>query len=256
VIPLAASGHAAPRALVVRSGTLDFPRPADAAVLEVFEKITHAIEPVAADPAVLTEPAALAVFTSQVAVRLFFEDAERSRLFAQSLSAGRVAAVGEATAAALRDCGVEPAIVAAGSGASVLDRLPRRLEGWRVLLPRGEDATLELPEGLASRGARLRPMVLYRKVPVPADPALDAEIAGGAFFAMATTSPAAAGWLFTNSSAAAMDRLREIPAVVLGRYTGRYLNSHGIERVETAAEPTFHAILACLTALAAARRTA
>ncbi len=255
MIPLAASGGAIPLALVVRSGALDFPRPSDGAVLEVFEKITHAIEPLAADSAVLTEPAALAVFTSQVAVRLFFEDAERRRLFAQSLSAGRVAAVGQSTAAALRDVGVEPAIVAAGSGASVLDRLPRRLEGWRVLLPRGEDATLELPGGLAARGARLRPMVLYRKVPAPPDPALDAEIASGAFFALATTSPAAASWLFTNASPAAMERLREIPAVVLGRYTGRYLTSHGIERVETAAQPTFHAILERLAELAAARRT-
>ncbi|MEP6769229.1 MAG: uroporphyrinogen-III synthase [Acidobacteriota bacterium] len=255
MIALAAPRRATPRALVVRSGALDFPRPADAAVLEVFEKITHAIEPLAADPAVLTEPAALAVFTSQVAVRLFFEDAGRKRLFAQSLSAGRVAAVGEATAAALRAGGVERAIVAAGSGASVLDRLPRRLEGWRVLLPRGEDATPELPDGLAARGARLRPMVLYRKVPVPPDPALGAEIARGAFFALAITSPAAASWLFTTASPAAMDRLRRIPAVVLGRYTGRYLNSHGIERVETAGQPTFHAILARLTELAAARRT-
>ncbi|MCA1609847.1 MAG: uroporphyrinogen-III synthase [Thermoanaerobaculia bacterium] len=256
MIPLAASGGGPPRALVVRSGALDFPRPLDPAALEVFEKITHGIEPLAADPAVLTEPAALAIFTSQVAVRVFFDDPGRQRLFGQALSAGRVAAVGESTAAALRDFGVEPSIVAAGSGASVLDRLPRRLDGWRVLLPRGEDATLELPEGLASRGARLRPMVLYRKVPAAADPALDTEIAGGAFFALATTSPAAASWLFTNASPAAMDRLREMPAVVLGRYTGRYLNSRGIERVETAEQPTFHAILARLAELAAARPTA
>ncbi|MEO8189113.1 MAG: uroporphyrinogen-III synthase [Acidobacteriota bacterium] len=244
-----------PRALVVRSGAADFPRPRDSG-FEVFEKISHRIEPLAAATDVLEEPAALAVFTSQVAVRIFFEDANRARLFSASLANGKVAAVGEATASALRDFGVEPAIVAAGSGSSVLDRLPKRLEGWRVILPRGEDATVELPEALAARGARLRPIVLYRKLPVPADPDLDGQVAGGAFFALATTSPAAARWLFSKASPAAMARLRAMPAVVLGRFTGRYLGSHGIDRVETSREPTFDSMLDRLGELAAEGRTA
>ena len=245
-----------PRALVVRSGAADFPRPPDPSLLEVFEKVSHRIEPMAAASDVLEEPAALAVFTSQVAVRIFFEDSERTRLFSQSLAKGRIAAVGEATASALRDFGVEPSIVAAGSGASVLDRLPKRLDGWRVVLPRGEDATVELAEALAARGARLRPIVLYRKVPEPSDPELNRDLARGGFFALATTSPAAARWLFTTATPAAMDRLRAMPAVVLGRFTGRYLGSHGIDRVETSREPTFDSLLVRLAELAAAGRTA
>ncbi len=246
-----------PRALVVRSGAAaGFTRAPDPAKLQVVEIVSHRIEPLAASSDVLEEPAALAIFTSQIAVRIFFEDGDRTRLFSQSLSNGRVAAVGEATASALRDFGVEPEIVAAGSGSSVLDRLPKRLDGWRVVLPRGEDATAELPEALAARGARLRPIVLYRKVAKPADPDLDAEVARGRFFALATTSPAAARWLFTTVSSAAMDRLRAMPAVVLGRFTGRYLGSHGIDRVETSREPTFGSMLDRLAELAAAQGTA
>ncbi len=245
-----------PRALVVRSGAAYFPRTPDPSILQIFEKISHRIDPMPAASNALEEPAALAVFTSRVAVRIFFEDPERTRLFSESLAKGRVAAVGEATAAALRDVGVEPAIVAAGSGASVLDRLPKRLDGWRILLPRGEDATVELPEALAARGARLRPIVLYRKVSEPADAELNGLLESGAFFAFAATSPAAARWLFTTATPAGMDRIRAMPAVVLGRFTGRYVGSHGIGHVETSREPNFDSLLDRLAELAAARRTA
>lgn len=240
------------RGLVVRSGAIPFPRPADPAPLEIVEKVSHRIESIAGDTDALSEPAALAVFTSQITVRLLLEDPERARRFRECLAGGRVAAVGDATAEALRRYGVVPSIVAAGSGKSVLDSLPPRLDGWRVLLPRGEDATRDLPESLAGRGARLAPMVLYRKLPAAFDPALSREIEGGLFAAFCPTSPAAARWLFAGAGQAAIARLRETPAVVLGRFTGRYLGSHGVERVEEAREPSFAAALERLVELAGA----
>jgi len=248
-----------PRVLVVRSGLIsgvDFPRPRDPEALELVEKMSHSVDSLSPDLEPLREPAQLAVFTSQIAVGLLLDDPVRRGLFRECLSSGRVAAVGEVTAATLRERGVDPAIVAAGSGANVLDRLPARLDGLRVLLPCGEDATADLPETLHRRGARLAPLVLYRKTPMPRDAGLQQEIVERPFAAFSTTSPSAAQWLFAGAGVEAMERLRRTPAVVLGRFTGRYLESRGIARIEFAAEPTFSSLLEGLEELAAASQPA
>lgn len=243
------------RVLVVRSGALPsvvFPRPADASRLELVEKISHEVVPLDPDPSAFDLPADLAIFTSQIAVQFLFQDPDRARRFREAISGGRVAAVGETTAESLRSFGVEADIVAAGSGASILDRLPARLDRLRVLLPRGEDATHELPEGLASRGAYLAPLVLYAKHERPWAPSLDGEIVSRPFAAFCTTSPSAARWLFHGASETAAAVLRATPAVVLGRFTFRYLESHGVERIETVPEASFVSALEKLEELAAA----
>jgi uroporphyrinogen III methyltransferase/synthase len=247
------------RVLVVRSGAIPgmaFPKPRDPDHLEVVETISHAVAPLPSDDAPFREPADLAVFTSQIAAGILLGDPARLALFRRSIAAGKVAAIGEATAATLREGGISPDIVAAGSGASVLDRLPARLDGWRVLLPRGEDATEDLPEGLAHRGARLAPVVLYRKTPVARPAGFDREILERPFSAFATTAPSAAMWLFSGATPAAVEKLRATPAVVLGRFTARYLENHGVVRVEIAREPSFSAVLDRLEELAAAAQPA
>jgi len=242
-----------PRVLVVRSGSAGaFPAPASDAGFMLTDKVTHEIVPVRADPSALPERGDLAVFTSQVAVRRLFDDPSLATPFRRAMQGGRIAAVGEATGDALRERGVEPDLVAGGSGRSVLDRLPARLDGWHVILPRGADATEELPEGLEHRGAVLCPLVLYRKLPLPPDPDLDARIAAGEFSAFCATSPASAQWLFGTASGAAKARLAGTPAVVLGRFTGRYLGSHGIAQVEVARQPNFGSLLERLGELALA----
>jgi uroporphyrinogen III methyltransferase / synthase len=253
-----------PRALVVRSGAVPavrFPRPEDPSRLEIVEYFSHAIQPLAADLSALAsdEPVGLAVFTSQIAVRFLLGEPAHARQFRQALAGGRVAAVGEMTAEALRSFGVEPDLVAAGSGAGVLDRLPARLDRVRVLLPRGDDATRDLPEGLEARGAHVEKIVLYSKIPRPRDPGLDREITDperpfAAFFA---SSPSAGQWLFHGASEAAIAVLRKTPAVVLGRFTERYLESHGVTRIETSADASFGSALERLlevVELAGARR--
>ncbi|MEO8431621.1 MAG: uroporphyrinogen-III synthase [Acidobacteriota bacterium] len=240
------------RVLVLRSGGIPFPRPEANAGFDLVEKATHEIRPRPTDFAALAEPASLAVFTSQIAVRILLGDPEGSVRFRDCLTGGRVGAVGDATAEALRRLGVEPAFVAAGYGSSVLDMLPADLDGRRVILPRGADATDELADGLRRRRARVVLLVLYDKEPVPRDPGLDAEIAGGSFSGFCATSPAAARWLFETSTEKALGRLRETPAVVLGRFTGRYLESHGIARVSESAEPSFSSAFDALRGLALA----
>lgn len=238
-----------PRVLVVRSGENALPFSPEIADLEVVEKISHLIVPLAPPVDLLDEPADLAVFTSQIAVRRLTEEPTLRARFAESIRKGQIAAVGPATAEALARNGFPPAIVARGSAENVLEKLPARLDGLRVLLPRGEDASEELPEGLIHRGARVAPMVLYRKVPRPGDPVISREILEAPFAAFCATSPAAARWLLEGLSAAALGKLRKTPAVVLGRFTARFLDSHGVEHIEISPEATFSAAAEVLAAL-------
>lgn len=244
------------RALVVRSGAIPFSLGEETLRVELVEKVSHAIEPLLSGEEALASPAHLAIFTSQVAVRRLSEEVGLLGQLRQCVAAGSVVAVGAGTAEALRTLGIAPDIVAAGSTADVLDRLPRKLAGWRVILPRGEDASEELAEGLTGRGARVAPLVLYRKVANPPDPDLERDIREGAFGAFCPTSPSAARWVFASLGEPAMARLRRIPAAVLGRFTRRYLEAHGIERVEIAREASFAAAAELLERLAAGPRRA
>ena len=241
--------------LVVRSGAAGaFPRPGPGSGFELTDKVTHEIVPVAPDLSELGPAADLAVFTSRVGVRRFFEEPRLQELLQKALESknGRVAAVGEGTADALRERGIAPALVGGGSGETLMRALPESLAGWRILLPRGEDGTAEVPEELHRRGAAVVPLLLYRKVSLPPDGALDLRVARGEFGAFGATSPSAASWLFHSSTAVSRARLRETPAVVLGRFTRRYLESHDVAHIHVAREASFAALLERLGELALA----
>lgn len=240
-----------PRVLVVRSGVTPFSTGREGLSVEIVEKPSHDVEPLVSGEEALDAPADLAIFTSQIAVRRLFEERSVLTRFQGALAGGQIASVGPATAEALKSHGLQPHLVAGGSSASILDQIPRRLHGSRVILPRGEDAARELPDELERRGAKAFPLVLYRKMPRPCDPTIEEGLRGAAFAAFFPTSPSAALWLFKGLSCEAMDHLRRIPAAVLGRFTRRYLGAHGIERVEVAHEPTFAAAAEVLERLAA-----
>jgi len=241
-----------PRALVVRSGMNPFAALAESPRVEIVEKASHTIEPVRARPESMEGAFDLAVFTSQIAVERLASDPELLAAFRRAVSGGRVAAVGAVTAEALERHAIHASLTAAGSAEGVLDLLPKALDGWRVLLPCGEDASEELPEGLRYRGAHVVPVVVYRKVPRPHDAALAREILEHPFAAFCTTSRSAARWLFESLPEEAANRLRSTPAVVLGRFTRRFLESHGVARIETTEEQRFAAAVQLLEKLALA----
>src|SRR6266542_1962041 len=130
-----------PRVLVVRSGANPFLSLAGSSRIEIVEKVSHSIEPVEPDARELEAPAGLAIFTSQVAVERLLRAPRLATLFQKAVSGGRIVAVGTATHEALDAKGVKTDVVAGGSAHSVLECLPNDLEGWRVLLPCGEDAS-------------------------------------------------------------------------------------------------------------------
>jgi uroporphyrinogen-III synthase len=238
-----------PRVLVVRSGEKPFLDAAGEPRVEVVEHVSHDVAPVEPDARRLDGPFDLVLFTSRSAVAHGFEG--RSGIALRSLvGTARRGAVGVATAAALRAAGLAPEIVAAGSAEALLAALPTRLDGVRVLLPCGEDASPDLPSGLADRGARVSRCVVYRKVERPPDGALTAELLGSGFAAFCATSPAAARWLFRSAGPAGAPALRVIPAVVLGKATGAFLRRGGVDRVEVSSKPRFSEALALLEALA------
>jgi uroporphyrinogen-III synthase len=239
-----------PRVLVVRSGANPFVSLDGSAAVEVVERVSHSIEPVEPPEEEFVAPADLAIFTSQVAVERVTGDPRLLSQFSQATSGARLAAVGPVTAEALRRHGIEPALVAAGSGEALLELLPERLEGCRVLFPCGEDAAPELPDGLRRRGASVRRAVVYRKVPRHRDAALEREILERPFAAFCATSPSAAQWLFEGLGESAADRLRATPAVVLGRFTRRFLEARGVGRISVAGEQRFSSALSLLEELA------
>ena len=95
--------------------------------------------------------------------------------FADALGATRVAAVGAATAAALRAAGVKVDLVATTSSTEGLladwpAADPQASHPPRVLLPHGNLATPVLADGLRARGWAVRTVVAYRTTPVPPPP--------------------------------------------------------------------------------------
>lgn len=238
-----------PRVLVVRSGTRSVLEGGAPSGIEVVERVSHRVEPVAATEAGEGPPADLAIFTSRVAVAHALGEPAATGLRGR-LSGARIAAVGASTAAALRDLSIEAHTVARGSSAALLAALPARLDGIRVLWPCGEDAGEGLERELAGRGASVERRVVYRKVPVPADAALGREILERPFAAFAATSPAAVRWLWRGLDDQGRGRLRATPAVALGPSTRAALAERGISRIETTAEVSFAEALRMLAALA------
>lgn len=241
-----------PRVLVVRSGANPFVSLARSTRVEIVEKLSHSIVSVEPEAGALEAPADWVIFTSQVAVERALGDPGLAPRFRKGSAGARLVAVGAATGDALGSRGAAADLVAGGSAESVLERLPLDLAGRRVLLPCGEDASPDLPERLRSRGASVNRVVLYRKVANPREPAFEAEILERPFAAFCTTSPSAARWLFQGLGEAATTKLRETPAVVLGRYTRRFLEAHGVVRIEVTEEARFAEAVALLEVLATA----
>jgi uroporphyrinogen-III synthase len=223
-----------PRLLIVRSGERAFPSELVPS-LEVIERVSHEIETLPAES--VTGPFDLAIFTSRPAADRFLA---RDDLL--STLPGRVLAVGPATAERFRSGLSVDVEEGGGSVRRMLETLPRALAGTRVLLPRGEDADPELARELADRGADVVPLVLYRKVALPYDPALDRTIAVASLVAFCPTSPSAARWLLDRAGQAAGARLTRTIAIALGEATRKALRARRVARVEVAEPPTFETV--------------
>ncbi len=134
------------------------------------------------------------VFTSQNAVQVVLDHMVAWGLTPRVFASTSIAAIGTATADALRQRGLIPALVPEEFVAEALAEALIRssggtLAGARVLIPSAEHAREALADSLRQHGAEVKNIAVYRTVPVQGDlRGLAADIRGGRIDAVTFTS--------------------------------------------------------------------
>jgi uroporphyrinogen III methyltransferase / synthase len=185
------------------------------------------------------------VFTSVNAVERLMGEWRDAR----ALGATLVAAVGPATAAALRSAGVEPDLVpvehrAAGLVAEFPDYEPGS-GGNLVLFPCADQAPSTIPEGLRGKGWEVRRVVAYRTVALPPpDGWLLDRMAHADAVTFAASSSATAYAALEGPDGAP---LRVPPLVIcMGPTTAKDARALGLRGVEEADGPSSEGMVAAL----------
>jgi len=154
------------------------------------------------------------------------------------LRSARIAAVGESTAAVLRQAGLPiDCLPAVASGATLAKEMAAvGVGGQRVLLPCGNLSRPELPASLHRAGAQVDPVVVYKTVP-PAgtDGAILELLRDGTADLTVLASPSALHNLITILGGPAS--LRGHPLAVMGPTTARAVSDYGLQ-VAVVARPS------------------
>ncbi|MDQ2741521.1 MAG: uroporphyrinogen-III synthase [Chloroflexota bacterium] len=161
----------------------------------------------------------------------------------------RVAAVGPATAAALREHGITPDLVPEEATGVALASAILQAGARSVLLPLGDRARPDLADGLR-RGAAVKEVVAYRTVRPEADDEVLELLRRGEIDAVALASPSALDHLLAmlGRDAAILGRARLVcigPATACA-VTGAGLGPAAVGRDHTR-EGLFDAVRRCLT---------
>jgi len=190
-------------------------------------------------------------FTSQNALRAVEErSAALGLALSHILKDAMIAAVGPATAGAIRATGLRVAYVShVHRGEALAEELASEVAGRRVFLPRSDRANPELIEALNRHGAKVRAFVAYKTVPPDADAQrVQQTLAKSTWDAILFFSPSAVHHL---SEMLGAERLRDWSArsafVAIGPITEKALRAEGVDRLIVAADTT---VPACLAALA------
>jgi uroporphyrinogen-III synthase len=134
------------------------------------------------------------VFTSQNAVHIVCDRLVAWGLTPRVFGGTSVAAIGTATAEALTQRGITPALVpdefvGEALAQALIERSGGTLSGARVLVPSAADPRAVLRDGLAAHGARVEVIAVYRTVAAAGDfSALARDLAGGRMDAVTFTS--------------------------------------------------------------------
>jgi uroporphyrinogen III methyltransferase/synthase len=157
-------------------------------------------------------------------------DALRALSLPEDLAGIRVAAVGEPTARALREIGVNVELVAPGTGAGALaDQLIGAGAGDGALwLPQGEAARAELGDRLREAGAEVTVTVCYRTVPVAGLRRLLVPVFAERVDAVTLLSPSAVEAVI---AAVGPGALCGLSVVCVGTTTAEALRRHGLTPV-------------------------
>ena len=157
-------------------------------------------------------------------------------------SGPRVAAVGAATAAALRRRGIEVGLVPHEASGMALARELAVADGGRVLLVRASAAAPDLPAELRRRGAVVEEVIAYETVEGPArsGPALRAAMDRDDLAAVVFASGSAArGYLSLGGDSS-------VPAVTIGPRTSEVARRLGFTVAAEAAEQDANGLAAAV----------
>jgi uroporphyrinogen III methyltransferase/synthase len=218
---------------------------------EVLEVPATRIEPL--DPVELRERLAeldayeWALFTSQNAVRLFWEALRAEGRDARALAHLKIAAIGKATADALLHHGIAVDVlperfVAEGLLAALAAR--HDVGGSRVLYATAEGAREVLPEGLEDMGAQVDVVPLYRSVPdvEGAAPLRGALEEGRVDLVTFTAASTVHGFV----AAVGEELARRAPAASIGPVTSEAARAAGLDVLVEAAEFSLDGLVAAV----------
>jgi uroporphyrinogen-III synthase len=190
------------------------------------------------------------LFTSQNAVR-FFEERRRELGIPLHWGRPRVAVVGPATAKAAREMGYGVGFVAKeATGRALAQGLAESVKGCSVLMPRSDHARFDLPEMLATAGARVTDVVAYRTVA----PGSDAEkalerVRAGEVDAVALASPSAFERLAEELGMPALTELTaRVALAAIGPVTAEAIRQAGLPVAVVPAKPNAAALVEALAA--------
>jgi len=146
----------------------------------------------------------------------------------------RWAAVGPATARALRARGIEPALVPEESNGLALANAIPEASGKRVLLVRAAAAAADLPARLRERGAQVDELAVYETVEGPASSAqpMTAALADADLSAVVFASGSAVRGFIT------LGGTNDLPAITIGPRTTKVAREFGFRVITEAKEQT------------------
>ena len=204
---------------------------------EVIQFPTIAIRPLADMSDVDAAVAKLAsydwvIFTSVNGVRFFRERMQAAGLDARAFAACRVAAIGPATADAVKSMGILPDFVPdAYVAESVAEGLKAfGMDGKKVLLPRAREAREVLPEELRKAGAQVDVLPVYETVPETGNrEAVLERLNQGTLSAVTFGSSSTVDNFFAQIPEAMLREHPETALAVIGPVTAGTLGRHGFK---------------------------
>lgn len=178
-----------------------------------------------------------------------------------ALASASVAVVGSATAARLEELGIEPALVPADFRAEGLVEAFAEMgaePGWRVLIPRAEQAREILPDALRQSGVTVDIVPVYRTVPATPEPAVIEPLLGDEVDVVTFTSPSTVRHFLAWLEAAGLqpaDVMAQVTSASIGPVTSEALRAAGHDPQIEAGEYTAAGLVEAIRSWRDARGT-
>lgn len=171
------------------------------------------------------------------------------------LAARKLAAIGPATAAQLKERGLAPTFMPDSYVAEAIIEQIGDVDGCRVLLPRADIARHALAEGLRERGAQVDEVAAYRTVQDGGGRALLGILRSGSIDAVTFTSSSTVRYTISSLAEAgageqeAVDLLKSAAVVCIGPITAATATECGLRVTAVAEEYTTKGLVKTLVQL-------